>query len=221
MSAWLCSQGPWGRWAGLGVGHGPFWEGRGGPPDEPHPCCRPHCLTSLARGPDRAADRGLTRSVPTVWTRTRAATRRSWPSPSVCAGAVSAPGRAGRRLPSTRCRCCRACWCSAAGPAPGTPRGCPRQGPSPSTPSSSVYPSVAPVSCPGPRSDLAPRCIHLCWGAWLPPRLDIGGLAKEGPSYLCVFIVYLFAPWVPGQVLRLLASGVRNNAGGQGPPARR
>lgn len=150
-----------------------------------------------SRGVQQGGRNGLLRlptgphqSSPAVWTRMRTATHRSWPSLSVCAGAASAPGPAARQPRSTPCRCTRACWCCAAGPAPWMHPGRPRPGPLPSTWSPSECPSAAPASCPGWYGDHRPQ-PPLCCG--ITSRLDSGDLCREGPSYLCVFIGYLYA----------------------------
>lgn len=130
-------------------------------------------------------------SVPAAWTPTRAATRRSWPSPSACAGAASTPRRAGRRPRSALCRCCRACWSSAAGPARGTPRGCPRPGPSPSTRSSSACPSAAPASCPGRHSDQRPWLSSPALGG-SPPQTGQSGSLQRGPLlFMCIYWLFI------------------------------
>ena len=147
----------------------------------------PECIW-LGRGawggreaPSRLSDTPL---VPAVWTRTRAATHRSWPSPSACAGAVSAPRRAARRPHSTQCRWSRASWCYAAGPAPGMPRGCPRLGPSPSMLSSSACLWAAPASCPGRPGECR-----------LAPELA----SREALLFMCIYWLFM-CPWGLGQV---------------------
>lgn len=201
--------------AGPGAGgRGTGRAGRG-----PHATCPAAWFPQPASGqghPERQAQpgvagRGLTPSVPAAWTPMRAATRRSWPSPSACAGAASAPGRAERRPRSTPCRCSRRCWCSDASPARAMPRGCPRPGPSPSTRSSSACPWAAPASCPGRHSDRRP---WLSWwhrgGHGSPPQTgQLGSLRRGSLLFMSIYWLFICLLGFPGEVPRLRALGVR------------
>ncbi|EHH31934.1 hypothetical protein EGK_13102 [Macaca mulatta] len=127
----------------------------------------------------------------TVWTQTRTAIHKSWPSPSACAEAASTHGPAARQLRSTPCGCSRVCWCCAAGPAPTTARGSPRPGPSPSTPSSFACLSAVPACCPG-------QCDRRGCGA---PRLDTWAPQRAPPIYVYLLLFICLPqhyPWGPG-----------------------
>lgn len=180
-------------------------------------------MCGAATGYNREGGTGLLRlsggphqPLPAVWTRTRTATHRSWPSLSVCAGAASVPGPAARQRRSTLCRCTRACWCCAASPAPWTHPGCPRPGPLPSTWSPSECPSAAPASCPGWYGDHRPQRSPRC-GQGSPPRLDSGELSAERAPPIYVYLLAIYMPWVallllprvPGRVPGLQASSLR------------
>lgn len=139
---------------------------------------------------------GPHQSFPAVWTRTRTATHRSWPSPSVCAGAASAPGPAGRQQRSTPCRCTRACWCCAASPAPWTRPGRPPLGPLPSTWSPSGCPSAAPVSCPGWYGDHWPQRSPCAVGRGHLSDWTAGITLQRGPLvFMCIYWLFICPGW--------------------------
>lgn len=144
----------------------------------------------------RGSGAGPHPSVPAAWTQTRTATRRSWLLLSACARAASAPGQDVRRLRLTLSRCTRACWCCAASPVLGMPRGHPHPEPSPSTLSPSACLLAAPASCPGWHDDCqlqlssSPR-DH---GRGSPPRLDSGDLSVERAPPIYVYLLVIYMP---------------------------